>query len=162
MAVVLQPDGKAKQFRTNAYDTIRYVPEVRDTFYFLCSGSLEFSLCSTLGHVYITWKKALSVAFFKWWRQLNLLISNRTLGRLLHLMLSFYGTHKTSFLIGSQKGNNSFENYRSYFKLIGIENFLFTMCYYKSPTCTNLVSPFEVDNVMILILQYKRIGEHIT
>lgn len=161
MAVVLQPNGKAKQFRTNAYDTIRYVPEVRDTFYFLCSGSLQFSLCSTLGCVYISWKKALSFAFFKWWRQLNLLISNRTLGRLLHLTLSFYGTHKTSFLIGSQKGNNSFENYRSYFKLIGIENFLPTVYYYKSPTCTNSLRPFEVDIVMVFILQNKRIGEHI-
>lgn len=81
MAVVLQPGGQAKQFRTDEKDTIRHMPGVRDTFYFLYSGSLEISLCSTLGGVYISWKKALSVAFFKWRRQLNLLISNRTLGR---------------------------------------------------------------------------------
>lgn len=44
MAVVLQPDGKTKQFRTNQKDTIRYMPEVRVTFYFLCPDSLEYAL----------------------------------------------------------------------------------------------------------------------
>lgn len=90
MAAVLQPGGKTKQFRTNEKDTIRYMPEVRDTFYFLCFGSLEFSLCSNLGRVYIYWKKALSVVFFKWWRQLNLVISSRTLERWINLMFVFF------------------------------------------------------------------------
>lgn len=81
MAVVLQPGGETKQFRTNEKDTIRYMPEMRDTFYFLCSDCQDFTLCSNLGHVYIYRKKALFVAFFKWWHQLNLTLSNKTLER---------------------------------------------------------------------------------
>lgn len=97
MEVVLQPGGKTEQFRTNEKDTIRYMPEVRDTFYFLYSGSLEFSLCSNLGCVYIYWKKALSVAFFKWWRRLNLVISSRILERWINLVPFFFlhSTYKT-------------------------------------------------------------------
>lgn len=89
MAVVLQPGGKTKQFRTNEKDTIRYMSGVRDTFYFLCSDCLEFSLCSNLGYVYIYWKKALSVAFFKWWHQINLVLSNNTLERWINLTSFF-------------------------------------------------------------------------
>lgn len=96
MAVVLQTGGKTKQFRTNQQDTIRYMPEVRDKFYFLCLESLEFPFCSNLGHVYIYQNKGLSVGLFTWWHQLTPMLRNKTLARL--KILGFFFSSETAYM----------------------------------------------------------------